>query len=565
MPFSARVLLDSVSPAGIRLTTMEVRYPRFIHSEMMTHRVFCLDADTRLYFDLPAGGAKPRRFSMTIRDFHDKWHLGAQPRPGKKRAARIGAIDPERMYDSREAAAALGYSHYTTIDANFRRTKMPRIRGVDGRNRFRGADLLAYAQGTGEHRYSLRNRLTRMRLRSCNEATREIYHTNVRDVTFSGHQPVFRVTTADGKMITASSGHRFLTEEGWLSLRDAADLALSPSGIATWRKPLRLAVNGVLLRHVDEGRTLESFWDSVGDLRVQRPPRTGKKRTVVAHFVEVISIDYVGVRPTYDLEVTGPYSNFVADGFIVHNSRNAASSRAIPVRKMIDAVRAEPAMPLWWGKNQSGMQAQVEVGDEARRRAMAEWQKALQDALAHADRLGSSDINLHKQLVNRILEPFAWITVIISATEWANFFTQRTHEDAQPEIKRIAEMMLDSYRSSTPRPLATGEWHTPLIQADEEASLPVEERLKVSVARSARVSYLSHAGTRDISKDIELYEKLVGGGANGHWSPFEHVATPLASASEWSGNFRGWEQYRKRFPQEHASTFPDEIRVPAGR
>ncbi|MDB5069729.1 MAG: FAD-dependent thymidylate synthase [Candidatus Eremiobacteraeota bacterium] len=220
-------------------------------------------------------------------------------------------------------------------------------------------------------------------------------------------------------------------------------------------------------------------------------------------------------------------------------------------------------MPIWWGRNQSGMQANQEIGAEARALAEAEWRRALADALAHAERLAASDVNLHKQLVNRILEPFAWITVIVTATEWANFFTQRTHPDAQPEIKHLADMMLAEYRASRPRPLAIGEWHTPLILPDEEATLPVEERLKISVARSARVSYLSHAGTRDHAKDIELYERLVGGGANGHWSPFEHVATPLGSAESWSGNFRGWEQYRKRFAQEHAPTLPGEAAVAA--
>jgi thymidylate synthase ThyX len=732
MPFSARVLLDSVSPAGVRLTTMEVRYPRFIHSELMTHRVFCLDADTQLYFDLPSAGGQTRRFAMTIAEFHEKWHVGARPRPGKKRQARIDGIDADRLYDSHQAALALGYSHYTTVNANFRRTSMPRTRGADGRNRYRGSDLIAYAQGSTEHRYSLRSRLSKMRLRSCNEETRAIYHTTVGDVTFSGCQPVYRVTTADGKTITASAEHRFLTEDGWLSLREAADLQLSTRGIASWRKPLRLAVNGTdalsdpewlqamrdrglsasmianelgvslhavkrrfrrykiratnpgavwrnahtkapwnkgrvysmlrlrgvpgkakvrrgaeshlwrggitperkligawtmrqafrihrsnafrcrlcgdprelhthhldpvarnparaydvsnlttlcsechgelhhrnielaLLSHVEAGKTLESFWASVGDARLPRPFQTRKKRTE-AHFVDVIAIDYVGIRPTYDIEVSGPYANFVADGFIVHNSRNAASSRAIPIRKMIDAVREEPAMPLWWGRNQTGMQAREEISDAARGQAETEWRRALDDALRHAEKLASSEINLHKQLVNRILEPFAWITVILSATEWANFFTQRTHEDAQPELKHIAELMLRAYRGSEPRALALGEWHTPLIQPDEEVSVPLEERLKISVARSARVSYLTHTGSRDLAKDLELYEKLLGGGANGHWSPFEHVATPLASADAWSGNFRGWEQYRKRFAQEHASTFPDEVPVPTGR
>ena len=230
---------------------------------------------------------------------------------------------------------------------------------------------------------------------------------------------------------------------------------------------------------------------------------------------------------------------------------------------MIDGVRSDPAIPVWWGRNQSGMQALEQIGEPTRALAEAEWKLALEDALRHAERLASSDINLHKQLVNRILEPFAWITVIITATEWSNFFTQRTHEDAQPELKHIADLMLERFRASTPRALALGEWHTPLILPDEESALPVGDRLKISVARCARVSYLSHDGARDHAKDIDLYEKLVGGGANGHWSPFEHIATPLNDATAWSGNFRGWEQYRKRFAQEHASTFPDEAPVAA--
>jgi thymidylate synthase ThyX len=261
------------------------------------------------------------------------------------------------------------------------------------------------------------------------------------------------------------------------------------------------------------------------------------------------------------------YPRFIHSEMMTHRvfSRNSASSRAIPIRKMIDAVREEPVMPLWWGRNQSGMQAHEEIDPGARILAEEEWRRALADALAHAERLASSDINLHKQLVNRILEPFAWITVIITATEWANFFTQRLHPDAQPEIRRIAELMLAAYRASTPELLGIGDWHTPFILPDEAATLSLEQRREISVARCARVSYLSHDGRRDPAKDLELYARLVGGGANGHWSPFEHVATPLDDASARSGNFSGWEQFRKRFAQEHAATFPDAAHAAAAR
>jgi thymidylate synthase ThyX len=269
------------------------------------------------------------------------------------------------------------------------------------------------------------------------------------------------------------------------------------------------------------------------------------------------SISPAGVRLT-TMEAT--FHRFILPEFNTHRafSRNAASSRAIPIKKVIAAVRADPALPVFWGKNQPGMAAREEIGDAARELARLEWQRALANALASAERLASSDIDLHKQLVNRILEPFAWITVIVSATEWSNFFTQRCHPDAQPEIHGLAELMLAAYRASTPREIPLGGWHLPLILPDERR-LDAATLRKLSVARCARVSYLTHDNARDIAKDLELYERLMSGGANGHWSPTEHVATPLGDPRAACANFRGWKQYRKLFKTENAVTFPDEI------
>jgi thymidylate synthase ThyX len=269
------------------------------------------------------------------------------------------------------------------------------------------------------------------------------------------------------------------------------------------------------------------------------------------------SISPAGVRLT-TMEVT--FHRFILPEFNTHRafSRNASSSRAIPIGKVIARVRDDPAMPEYWGKNQSGMAARAELEPAARARAQAEWREALSNALASAERLAAADIDLHKQLVNRILEPFSWITVIVSATEWANFFTQRCHPDAQPEIRSIAERMLAAYRESTPGIVPLGGWHLPLILPDERGLDSLTLR-KLSVARCARVSYLTHDNVRDISRDLELYERLMSGGANGHWSPTEHVATPLDDPRAACANFRGWQQYRKLFDAENAATFPDEI------
>jgi hypothetical protein len=269
------------------------------------------------------------------------------------------------------------------------------------------------------------------------------------------------------------------------------------------------------------------------------------------------SISPAGVRLT-TMEAT--FHRFILPEFNTHRafSRNAASSRAIPIRKVIAAVRSDPALPIFWGKNQSGMAAREELAPPALERARELWQRALDNALESAERLADPDINLHKQLVNRILEPFAWITAIVSATEWANFFTQRCHPDAQPEIHALAELMLAAYRASTPREVGRGDWHLPLILPDER-SLDTATLRKLSVARCARVSYLTHDNVRDIGKDLKLYDRLMLGGANGHWSPTEHVATPLDDPRETCANFRGWRQFRKLFSSENAATFPDEI------
>lgn len=262
------------------------------------------------------------------------------------------------------------------------------------------------------------------------------------------------------------------------------------------------------------------------------------------------SIGKSGHRLT-TMEVTFP--RLVLAEFNTHRvfSRNSASSRAIPVNKQLDRIKNDPFAPEYWGANQSGMQAFAELDNESRELARTEWLAARDDTVAHVEKL--LDIGLHKQITNRLLEPFMWHTVVVTATEWSNFFALRANEMAQPEIRTIAEMMLDIYEKSTPRELADDEWHLPLIQPEEYDGVfeKSEDARKISAARCARVSYLTHDGKRDLSADITLYTRLTSGG---HMSPLEHVARPLTSEelveSEHRGNFRGWIQLRKLVPNE---------------
>jgi len=250
------------------------------------------------------------------------------------------------------------------------------------------------------------------------------------------------------------------------------------------------------------------------------------------------SISTAGARLT-TFELT--YPRFIHAEFMTHRmfSRNAASSRAIPTRKMIKMVEENPATPIYYGKNIKGMSAREEI-DKGRVPIAEElWLAARDEAVAYAKAL--YELGMHKQIVNRIVEPWKNITVICTATNYSNFYGLRRHEDAQPEIHHLADMMFEAQEKSTP---VQRIWHIPYIQEDEK-DLVLDIKKKVSVARCARVSYLTHDGKRNIEKDLVLHERLLTGSGHGHWSPFEHVAMAARNPTYRSGNFVGWKQYRK--------------------
>lgn len=265
-----------------------------------------------------------------------------------------------------------------------------------------------------------------------------------------------------------------------------------------------------------------------------RSPRTVPNATVIAD-----SVSPAGVRLT-TIEVT--LHRFVLAELNTHRvfSRNSASSRAIPVRKQLARVLEDPALPVEFGQNQRGMQAGDALAGDDERAALEAWLQARDQAVEAVEQL--QELGVHKQVTNRLLEPFMWHTVIVTATEWDGFWEQRCSPLAQPEIMVAAEAMREAFDTSTPAEVARGGWHTPYLR-DEDGDLDDETARQVSAARCARVSYLTHDGRRDIDKDIELYERLVSARPP-HWSPLEHVATPAEPDEAPLGNFRAWRQLR---------------------
>jgi thymidylate synthase ThyX len=256
--------------------------------------------------------------------------------------------------------------------------------------------------------------------------------------------------------------------------------------------------------------------------------------------------------------------------------RNSASSRAIPVEKMIRMVTENPYVPTTWGKNQRGMQAAEEILGEEAVRCEAAWLKARDLAVGQAQEL--LEIGVHKQTTNRLLEPFLWHTIINTATEYSNFYALRAHKAAHPDIQIIAFLMKDAHEKSTPQLLADNEWHTPYAAPDEKYSSKHDLR-KVTSGRCASISYLTHDGKADPLADIARHDRLL---SSGHMSPLEHAARPMNDleynhwfeqpkvlwdetakafvevvgsdgeprSTHFCGPFQGWVSYRKQIPNE---------------
>jgi hypothetical protein len=214
-------------------------------------------------------------------------------------------------------------------------------------------------------------------------------------------------------------------------------------------------------------------------------------------------------------------------------------------------------MFVFWGRNQKGMQAAAQMNPNEIAAAQFDWLAARDQAVEQARKLLAR--GLHKQNVNRLLEPWMHIAVICTATDWANFYHLRRHPDAQPEMQALANAMWAAHQASEPvdRTHAAGidAWHLPLVSDDERRGYGAIA-LKIAVGRCARVSYLTHDGRRDVVADVELAKRLQ---RSGHWSPFEHVAAPhhrpwwkrFLGHDERCGNFVGWQQYRKTLTGEH--------------
>jgi len=270
------------------------------------------------------------------------------------------------------------------------------------------------------------------------------------------------------------------------------------------------------------------------------------------------SISPDGIRLT---TVQCRYPRMVHADLMTHRvfSRNGRSSRAVPFATL---VKEEPYIPDF-ATNQKGMVAGEPLTGLALQNARDIWEDAARYCQSKAQEL--ANLNVHKQWVNRMLEWFGYIDVLISSTDWANFFELRDEVGAQPEIQELARAVKAAMEASTPNKLESGQWHLPYIETKEdwqkaltyacENGLEVMEVVKqISVARCARLTIKPFDGIASIEAELNSY-KLLMVSRPVHASPAEHIATPDSrdDTGDWlspssHGNFYGWTQFRKQIP-----------------
>jgi hypothetical protein len=267
------------------------------------------------------------------------------------------------------------------------------------------------------------------------------------------------------------------------------------------------------------------------------------------------------------------YPRIIHSELMTHRvfSRNAASSRAIPVKSMIDLIEKNPAMPSHWGKNQPGMQASEELDELSKAAVQGLWLNACKDAVSHARVM--VDIGAHKQVINRITEPYQHMKVVLTATEYNNWYWLRDHTDADPTIAELATKMKEAHELSDADWLEEGAWHLPYVRTEKangtypqrywddlDQPINLEQALMISASCCAQVSYRKSDGS--LEKAEVVFKRLIESKPC-HASPTEHQAmctgqhdhqeTPWPEGithadrdgNLWSGNFKDWVQYRQ--------------------
>ena len=607
---SAKVVADSVcSQTGTRITTFELEYPRFIH---------CFDKETEILSKI---GDEPAKF----RSFEEVFHLGAKVAQYRKDNKAIEFVYPEKTikqegnfkmvkFEKDKLSMCVTDKHRVYLDkrttdnefkptealaedmlGNYGTVRIPKA-GLEFQKQILSSseiELIAWyvADGHKENHKTSNFHLKKERkirkvcdlLSECGlEFSLKVYGDN-HVIRFDSPWWVDKCYNDDKEKVLPKEATQ-MTQECYPKFKQAlleSDGNVDNQEYNTSSKELAEQIQSIALLHGDAmnirkyscGIYKQTFQKTnYISLRQDKDKFETSEEYTTVYCVTVPS-SFVVVRRKGIAYISGNCELMTHRMF----SRNAASSRAIPVEKMLEQIRTAPASPVHWGANQSGMQAEEESNafvtitdyfeaDMPTDGLYEEFSVALDPedawlfAASEACKIAKafSDAGYHKQIVNRLLEPFQIMKTVVTATEWNNFWYLRAHKDAQPEIQELAVTMKECYELSEPIVLKGGDWHTPYYKTGywvPNSEDLLADALAISSSCCAQVSFRALDDSLDKAKRI--YDRLVSSKPV-HASPFEHQATPMsgdvwdagtthkdAYGELWSGNFKNWVQHRQ--------------------
>jgi flavin-dependent thymidylate synthase len=498
--------------------------PMFIARQWIRHRAACLAGDARLAFDLPGAARRGKRHyhAVSISDFHRMWHQGTQHPMAKKKPSYLERLELEREYTIPQLAQLVDRREETlrtyvrdgVLEARRTTASDPKAATIF----VSGAAWRAYSTREHTATVNMRGRLREMQLRSCDEKTGEIIHTNVVNVWESGVKPVFRVTLENGRALKMSRDHRCLTERGWLTLEQATGLAVGNGGGVTWRDDApAFAVNGIpayqdaswLSERRAEGLDVSAIAERAGasyhtirkylkkhglqfsaaeKSRLSGVSQRGSRRTfknprrfgeawrsavrsarsgsasnflpapgnkprprttrLVRSFSKILQIELVGEEMTYDLEVAGPYHNFVADGFIVHNSVNEYSGRYSLMPMLFYTPSPEQLQTQSRTNNQG--RSGTPVSPEQYAESVARWneiRRLSRDAYEH---MTSADMARELARIDLPLSTYTQWYWKIDLHNFLHFLKLRVDRHAQWEIQEYGHVLAGMLKRVAP-------------------------------------------------------------------------------------------------------------------
>jgi thymidylate synthase ThyX len=217
---------------------------------------------------------------------------------------------------------------------------------------------------------------------------------------------------------------------------------------------------GLEVRHWD-GNELNNWasnllWGTTQENAEDRS-RHGRTPAIKTFAKEITSIEYAGREMTYDIEVAEPWHNFVAEGFIVHNSYNEMSARYtqmpnlhyVPENVRFEAVKSK-------NKQESSLYSAGDIPGSPR--TAVEAQQG--EIYGLYERMLRGGVPKEVARINTPVSRYSKMRAKTDLRNWLGFLNLRARPTAMLEIHQYADIVANIIKELWPRTFQLFEEYT---------------------------------------------------------------------------------------------------------